>query len=385
MFRGAMGMTIIALVLLVTGVAVAQDGANIMVGDQIVARVRDAGTYESIEARAAAIHQAIQTACAQNNPATAEVSLKQVDELWTVFIGETRIMSVLPAEVAANGMASAPVLGGVWVDKFKQALPGMGNVAVLDLSSPLGDQPATTTPEPATPPTPAPAPTDTAEVLEIPVEGPTQPSVAAAQGARLLIIDAFNKTRSMDEDTYLRSREQTASGLLDNLLRVWSGGQHGSPDEPELAVPETGVSTISVLPGDTTATPPATTTVEEIPLGPSTGTVTVVDSGPAAPPVTTTTTTTTVTPPVTTSDETVSADIPSGDPSYARVPQKQRIGKKFAAARDPYLQLKATDAEAAKQVNAFLSAARREFSAKSFDLSEEYLDGALKMLGVTSW
>ena len=371
MFRGTLGMTIIAVVVLATGIAVAQDGVNIVVGGDIVARVRAQGAADSVEARAATINQAVQTACATGNPAGLEVSLKQVDGLWTVFIADQRVMSVYPAEADANGLPPH-VLGSIWVEKFKNALPKVSNVNVVDLGNPVTDQPTTPTPTP----TPAPA-TETGEVLEIPVTGPAQPSVAAAQGAMLLIIDAFNKTREMDEDTYLRAREPQANELLDNLIRVWTGGQHGSPEEPAVAVPDTSVSTITVLPE--TAAPPPTTTVETIALGPATDTtVTVIDSGPVTPTATTTTGTTT-------STAELSADIPAGDPSYAKVPQKRRIGKKFEAARDPYLQLKATDPDAAKQISELLKAARREFTEKNFDLSEEYLDGALKMMGVTSW
>ncbi len=391
MFRGTLVTTIIALVVLTAGIAVAQDGVNIEVGGDIVARVRAQGAADSVEARAATINQAIQTACSTGDPGTLEVSLKQVDGLWTVFIADQGVMSVYPAEADANGLPPH-VLGSIWVEKFKNALPKVSNVTVVDLGNPVTDQPAPTpapapapapTPTPAPAPAPAPAPVaDTVEVLEIPVTGPAQPSVAAAQGAMLLIIDAFNKTRGMDEDTYLREREQQANGLLDNLIRVWTGGQHGSPEEPSVGVPDTSVSTITVLP-DTTVAPP-TTTVETIPLGPAPTTdttVTVIDADPVAPPVVTATTTT-GTP---ASSAALSADIPAGDPSYAKVPQKRRIGKKFEAARDPYLQLKAADPDQASRVNELLKNARREFTAKNFDLSEEYLDGALKMMGVTSW
>lgn len=79
------------------------------------------------------------------------------------------------------------------------------------------------------------------------------------------------------------------------------------------------------------------------------------------------------------------AGVPENDPSYARVPQKRRISKKFEAAQRPYLQLKATDPASAEQVNELLKAARREYAAGNFDVAEEYLDGALRMLGVTQW
>ena len=243
MLRTTAGIVLIALALGATVTAVAQDGVDIKVGNEIVARVRDTGQYGSVQARAEAINQAIGEALEGQDPAALEVSLKQVDGLWTVFIADKRIMSVLPAEAEANGMAPH-VLGSIWVEKFKQALPSAqtgGTVTVVDLGNPLGDQPVTGTPTPTTTPTTTPATTGNVEVLEVPVEGPTpatggapaQPTVAAAQGARLLIIDAFNKIRAMPEDSYVRAREEKAGELLDNLLRVVSGGEMGAPEEPQ--------------------------------------------------------------------------------------------------------------------------------------------------------
>ncbi|HUS81257.1 MAG TPA: hypothetical protein VM283_08310 [Armatimonadota bacterium] len=381
MLRTTAGIVLIALALGATVAAVAQDGVDIKVGNEIVARVRDTGQYGSVQARAEAINQAIGEALEGQDPAALEVSLKQVDGLWTVFIADKRIMSVLPAEAEANGMAPH-VLGSIWVEKFKQALPSAqtgGTVTVVDLGNPLGDQPVTGTPTPTTTPTTTPATTGNVEVLEVPVEGPTpatggapaQPTVAAAQGARLLIIDAFNKIRAMPEDSYVRAREEKAGELLDNLLRVVSGGEMGAPEEPAVAVPDTGVGTITVGPPET-ATPPSTTTIEEIPLGPTTPSGTGTTTGGE----------------ITGSPESIAeiyAGIPEGDPTYAKVPQKRRIGKKFEAGTGPYLALKQSDPDGAKAVGELLGAARTQFAAGNFDVAEEYLDGALRMLGVRQW
>ncbi|MCD6361281.1 MAG: hypothetical protein J7M38_10505 [Armatimonadetes bacterium] len=397
MSRGTVGIMVVALALVTVCAALAQDGVNIVVAGETVARVRDKGDYDSIQARADAVQQAISAAMAGQDPATVEVSLKQVDGVWSVFIGDQRVLSVLAAEAEANGMAPH-VLGSIWVEKLKKALPKYKPevaVTVTDLGNPLESAPTTapapTTSAPTTTATTT-ATTTTTEVLEIPVATTTaQPTVAAAEGAKLLIIDAFNKVRALPEDDYVRERQQRAGELLDDLLRVISGGEHGAPEEPAVAEPDTGVSAISVAPAGTTTTSPSP--VEEISLEPTgTSTVTVIDTGPATPPASTTTTTAATTTTTgaavsgsSTSEAELTEGIPVGDPSYARVPQKRRIGKKFAAAQQPYLQLKASDPAAAAQVNELLKAARREFAAHNFDVAEEYLDGALRMLGVTQW
>lgn len=389
MFRGIVGSMAVMLALMATCVAVAQDGVNIVVAGEIVARVREAGSYQSVQARADAIHQAIAAAMVGQNPATVEVSLKQVNGQWTVFIAGKPVMAVLPAEAEANGMAPH-VLGSIWVEKLKKALvnytptPTTTTTTVIDLTSPLEAEPATGAPPSSstttTTATASAAAASGTEVIEIPL-GPTTPtapassgpgtSVAAAQGARLLIVDAFNKVRALPEDEYLRTRQTRASELLDDLLRVISSGASGLPEEPAIGEPRPGVGTITVAPPST---------VEEIPVGP-----TAPASGatqPTPPPPPTGGTTITGSP---ASEAAVRAGVPENDPSYARVPQKRRISKKFEAAQRPYLQLKATDPASAEQVNELLKAARREYAAGNFDVAEEYLDGALRMLGVTQW
>lgn len=399
MFRGTVGTMVVALMVVATGVAVAQDGANIVVAEEIVARVREAGSYQSIQARADAIHQAINTAMVGQNPATVEVSLRQVNDQWTVFVAGQSVMSVLPAEAEANGMAPH-VLASIWVEKLKKALanfrPATSTTSVAstvtDLGNPLETEPTTSAP-PSTTTATTPTTSSTTEVLEIPVADitpvttpatPTAPttttttattSVASAQGARLLIIDAFNKVRGMSEDEYVRARQARAGELLDDLVSVMSGGAQSLPEEPMVGETDTGVSTVSVT--------PTTPGVEEIPLGPTGTTTTVGTAGTATPPVTTGGGST-ITGSATSQAE-LREGIPQDDPSYSRVPQKRRIGKKFEAAAQPYLRLKASDPASAVQISELLKLARRENAAGNFDLAEEYLDGALRMLGVTQW
>ncbi|MFP4249470.1 MAG: hypothetical protein ACLFU7_07410, partial [Armatimonadota bacterium] len=97
----------IALLLLGTmGICAAQEAADIMIGEEIVARVREAGSYESVEHRAAAIDEKINEVLATtDDPASREVSLEQVDGLWTILIEGTPIMAVHPAEAEANAMS----------------------------------------------------------------------------------------------------------------------------------------------------------------------------------------------------------------------------------------------------------------------------------------
>jgi hypothetical protein len=72
---------------------------------------------------------------------------------------------------------------------------------------------------------------------------------------------------------------------------------------------------------------------------------------------------------------------PSG-PSSPKVPQKQRIGRKFAAAASPYEQLKQSGGASVDQVTQLLKAARTAYAAGDFDTSEAAADQALQLMGV---
>ncbi len=400
MVRGRI-CAVCAALLLCVGISVAQDAADIMVGGEVVARVREKGAYESVEHRAAAIDEAINQALASaDDPATLEVTLEQIDGLWTVLIAGTKIMSVYPAEADSNGMAPE-VLGAVWVRKLKDALPSASSVEVQEIGEPetapapaavgtVGGQP-TTAPAPVTDEGPATgAVTNTGapavEVLEVPSVESEPETIVAGQGARLLILEAFNNARDMPEDDYLVRREVIAEELFDNIVQVLTGGKsHGR-------ISETGTSagTLPTPPAPTPATTTtATTTEAPPPAGTTVETVTGAGTQPVVGPVTTTVGPTPA--PAASyalSDERrqeIEAAIPADDPSYANVVQKVVIKAKFKAASEGYRVALSSDPATAAQAKEILTAARRSFTGGDYDLAESYLDTALGLLGVTEW
>jgi len=344
MCRAKLGLWIVVLLLLGIGLATAQEGANIVVAGEIVARVRGKGPYESIEHRAAAIDEVINDVIAAEDLENLEVSLKEMDGLWTVFVGDKRIMSVYPAEAEAN-QVTPQVLGSIWVKNLEAQLPTAKPVEVEEIAAP----PAPAAEEPATE-----AVTNivAVEVVEVPVST-TPPKLAAVQGAKLLIIDAFNTARQLDEDAYLTQRDGLAGNLLDNLVQVVSGEERSVEIvEPEVGMPETEAAHMAAP----FASPAPT--AEEVE-------VTTTEPVESAEVI---------------SEKELYQGVPEGDPNWAKVPQKRRIAKKFELAREPFYQLKKANPEAAPPVAELLSVARKEFTKQEFDACEQHLDYALTML-----
>lgn len=366
--------------------AVAQDTADIVVGGEIVARVRDQGTYESVQHRAAAADEAInQILASTEDPASLEVSLEQVDGMWTILLDGKAVLSVYPAEAEANGM-TPEMLGSIWVRKFRDSLPDASAVEVTDIEAPVRpaqpmeiaeepviDSPTVTVERPTTvtetPAAEAPR-APVAEVLEVPTTPPAQrDEVVAGQGARLLILESFNRARDLPEDDYLVRREAMADRLFDQLVQVITeGGATGrietvptpTPTPVRPPTPPTDIAETEI------AAPPPAVTVERPPLDETTGAMARLQLSDAG-------------------RQKIVARIPAGDPSYANVVQKVAIRAKFQAASEAYRGIVASDPSAAAQAREVLGAARAANTAERFDTAEQYLDTALHILGVTEW
>ncbi|MGC9320457.1 MAG: hypothetical protein ACP5KN_20655 [Armatimonadota bacterium] len=379
----------VALIVLVAmGTGVAQETADIVLGGQIVARVREKGEYESVQHRAAAIDEAInQVLAATDDPAGLEVTLQELDGLWTILIDDTKVMSVYPAEAEANGTTPG-LLGSQWVRMFREALPNAIRVQVQDVGE-TAPAPAEAAEEPSVdaagvedePVTGAVTNTGaaTVEVLEVPPSEGEPEEIVAGQGARLLILEAFNEARQLPEDDYLVRRETMADELFDNIVQVLTSGEARGRIEGLRG----GTGTV--------APPPSVTEVEPEAAAPET----------ARQPATTEAAGTeeTVTTPVTPitpagaggyeiSDEArakVEAEIPENDPSYANVLDKVIIKAKFRAATDAYQQMRATNPDTAAEAREVMSAARTAYTNGSFDEAQSYLDVGLRTLGVVEW
>lgn len=407
MLRGRI-CAVAAGVLLCLGLSMAQDSAEIMVGGEVVARVRESGPYPSVEARAAAVDEAInQVLAGCANPATLEVTLEQIDGLWTVLIAGEKIVSVYPAEAEANSM-TPEVLGSIWVRRFRDALPGATTATVTEIGGPtapgpvgvatIEDEPtvATTTPPVPTPVTtttpPAPShiispleePTTGAatnigppvvEVIELPLDQSDPAAVVSGQGARLLILEAMNRARDLSEDDYLVRRETLAEELFDGIVQVLTGGRTHGTLAPSGTPP--AARTVPPVPSTT-----ATTTTAPPPASTTAGSVTATGTGVAS---------TTAAPPAggyalsAAGRAKIEAAIPAGDPSYANVLEKVVVKAKFKAASDAYAAARTSDPATAEQAKEILTAARRAMTAGDYAASEGYLDTALRMLGVGTW
>ncbi len=326
----------IGLVFGLMGLVFAQESDAIYIANGVVARVRTPGPYESIYQRSAAIDQAIAEVISTQDTQNPKVRVAMKDGKWSVYSGPVRIISVYPEEAEANGI-SAKALAQIWAKNIKTRLP---------LSTPKSKMPPGAV-LPAVEIHPLPPP---------PAAAPEAGSNMSRSAALLLTIDAFNVTRALSEEDYLSRREEIARSLLKNL-RPFMGVEGAVIEAPAVpAEPITGREEVG---------PPAPPPVEETEAGPPVeeveGEATLpqvrVEMGPVPP-------------------------IQEGDPAYARVPQKNRIKTKFALLQDPYLELVASDPQAAAPFSELLKAARAARAAQKFDECESYLDHAIRLLGL---
>lgn len=335
----------------------AQESADICIANGIVARIRDAGPYPSVRDRAAAIDKVIVDVISKHDTEHPQISLREENGLWTIFAWDTKLMGVYQGEATANGLAPKQ-LGQVWAKNIRERFPLA--TPVSKMADPFGGK--TGPPIPPVPPRPRPAAADEGSPVVTQLPEPTSGATAnpgsssmSQSAALLVIIDAMRVSRGLTEDQWIDQREQLARNLLDSVSRFLAGRPM-----PTVAEPISPVTT----PTPTVTTPPVT------PTPPVAGTTT---GAPTAttPPVTTTT------PPAA-----ATGGAHAGDPSYAKVPQKNRIRHKFAAAEQPFYNLNMTNPEGAKAVHELLKASRQAMTAEKFDVAESYVDQALRAMGV---
>jgi len=320
----------IGLIFGLMGPVFAQESDAIYIANGLVARIRTAGPYESIYQRSAAIDQAIAEVISTQDTQNPHVRVAMKDGKWSVYSGPVRIISVYPEEAEVNGI-SAKALAQIWAKNIKTRLP---------LTTPKSKMPPGAILPEVEVYSLRPEATTEGQVVESPAS-----STMSRSAALLLTIDAFNVARALSEEDYLGRREEIARNLLKNL-RPFMGGEGAVIEAPAVPTePITGREEVGP------PTPPSTEGTE-----------------PAAPEV---------------SVETIAIP-PSqeGDPAYAKVPQKNRIKTKFALLQDPYLELVASDPEAAASISGLLKAARAARAAEKFDECESYLDHAIRLLGI---
>jgi hypothetical protein len=327
----------------------AQESHDISLGGGLVARIRDKGTYPSLADRVRYIEQQLTEIISHKDTQKPVVNVKQVNGRWTIFAWDVALLSVFPAEAKANNL-SEQQLAAIWARNLKERLPlatpcsklppeqlGYGKTPAAQPAA--AAQPAVTPAQPATatPAQPAAAPVSAARLV-----AGTVPASGSESGALLLIVDALRTGRELPEQEWVEQKEALARNLYANLSYYLTG--QGTPPTATPARPLTPVTvTQPAVPAATPATPAARPVAV-----------------PATPPTS-----------------------GSADPSMAKVPQKNRIRAKFAAAQQPFQQLQAADPEAAQAVADMLAASRQAFAWGKFDESEQQADAALQALGVT--
>lgn len=402
--RKAAWSSAIALVLgsVAAAVAVAQDQPeDIVVAGKIVARVRDPGEFSSTMERAQKINARIVEAISKKEVGEPKMALKQEGGAPAIYCGTTMLMRVYPGDAKANNL-SPKSLARLWMKNFERELPNCEPMP--DRIKRLGDAAfEKIPPEPAKPPVTSSgsAPAKAAEEkpratavkvaagpAKLPPEKkpvPKKPPTPLKRGvAQLVVLDTFSMIRRLSDEDYEKKKDQWANNLIERLRPFIRSEIMGGGAVPVLA-PQAATSAAStdrlpVLAPPPSKTPkkPATVVVPEKPVEvekpaeekpPGEAPRPPAEEKPVPVPVPEVKLPTK--PPI----------IPGG--AESKVPQKERIRRKMDAAKQPYLDLKAAGDPKAEQVGELLKAARQKLYAEQFDESEEMMDAALKLLGVT--
>ncbi len=385
-------LLMVAVLLLAGTFAYAQDAKDIVIAGQIVARVRDKGDFDSLSIRAGKVDHRISDVISDEDTQNPKLRLATDGGIPTIYVGDTKVIGVHPGDAEPQGITQRQ-LAAMWMKNIKLALPKATPVSRLPATPgpapepvvtgnplprvPDTDEPETPTPAPVGPstahagPTPIASTDPTGDAVPTPVPSELPEPEATPRGAALLLLmDSFNSVRALTEEEYLAGRDRLAANVIANLEPFMSSARGAAsasgetqPPRPITVVgPETPVTPTPVVPTPVTPTAPEvedppTPTIPNVPTAPATtGTTVVVPESPV--------------------------DTPSGDPSYTRVPQKQHIKRKMAAAQAPYMALKAAGNPQATAVYALLKASRTAHTAGDFDLAESKVDEALRMMGV---
>jgi len=378
----------------------AQQSVDVVIAGRIVARIRDKGAYASLAERATKIDQRIADVISFEDTQKPQVSLKRVGGLYHVFVGKRDVIAVFPADAKPQKI-DPKALAAIWMKNIKTALPFATPVTKLKYAGagkppltppktggslpivphPGGTKPPSGSVTPAGLPAPGTEPgtemvtqapgantTPTGETVPAATatSQPPEPKATPRSAALLLLLDAFNSVRVLDENEYLSGRDRLAGNLLENLEPYMGeartqGVTTGTPQPPrpiQIVQPPKPPSVAGTQPKPPTVTPkPTGPSVPAVPTGPSvTSTKPGVTPGPKPPK--------------------------PGDAAYVKVPQKQRIQRKFTAAAGPYDQLKQSGGGSLAQVSDLLKQSRAAYAAGDFDTSEAEVDQALQLMGV---
>ncbi|MGD8240237.1 MAG: hypothetical protein PVH68_16905 [Armatimonadota bacterium] len=350
---------LVAVALSIAGAALAQQAEPIVVASKIVARVRDAGDFTNVFQRTAKVQQRITECISKKEAGTPKMWLKKENERWSIYCHTTMLMQVWPGDAAPQNIDELS-LAKMWLTNFERELPNAepfrfklareGNAAY--------ERPI----KPATAENPGDEGTETGNPRVL-TQAPPRST------ALLVVLDCFDIMRTYSEEEYEAKKDVLGQRLIDRLRPFVLGTVE--IEEPKttsgapLTTPAPGGVAPKLAPGAPAGPPP-------------------VPEAPTAPTPTTPTKTAAGTPPAVVPPEQVAEPAPpppsgSGD-WYAKVPQKQRIGRKMNAIRQPLADMRDRGDPQADRVEKLLAAARSKFYSGQFDQSEEAVDAALKIL-----
>lgn len=368
-------------IVLVTSAFCAGQFEIIYLAGQKVMTLRDKGAFPTLAARAVAVDKAITEVISTQDTQKPLITVKLESGLWAIYSGKVKIVSVSAVEAKANNV-DAKSLAATWAQNLKVAFPKSTPCSKLPASTfapkpgmpavvPVATKPAPVKPVPVKPVAPA---VTTPKPVETPVATPPVATLTPGTltAPLLLTRDVFNTIRALPEEEFIARRDELAGHLIQDLTPFITG-------KTPVALGPTPVAPVApVTPVEPVVVPQPVPIVDTPqPVAP------VVDDEPTTPPVK----------PVVTPAKPAgglvagpaATDLPNvkpGDPSYAKVPQKNRIRAKLEQARAPFLAMRTDNPDAAKSVDEMLSACRNAFAKGDFDTSEQYVDTALKLLGV---
>ncbi|MBM3472625.1 MAG: hypothetical protein FJX75_05060 [Armatimonadetes bacterium] len=376
-----------ALIALMLGVAHAQD--PVVIGGMTVARIREKGRFESVTARVAQIDKWIADVISYEDTRNPKLSMARKDGVLHIYCKTRPVIDVYPADAKASNTDEIS-LAKMWLKNIREALPRSTPVSRLPARPPKpGEAPAPPAPraptgvvtpsgsvtpaggEPVTGVSgqaPGASTQPTGEIVPKPEPAPLPtPDKTPRSSALLMVLETMNLVRTLPEAEYLEGRDRLASNLLENLEPFMAqaretGEAAGTPQPPR----PTLIETPEPPKPSTPSTPPKPVTagggVPTIPRVPTVPTVPTTPSGGSVKPTPT---------------------VPTAAGSdTARVPQKQRIKRKFAAAEQPFMALKNAGDPKADEVSQLLKDSRSAYTDGDFDTSETKIDQALRLMGV---
>ena len=377
---------VLALIPLTIGAVYAQEPIDI--GGMTVARIREKGSYDSVTARISQIDKWVADVISYEDTQNPKLSMARKNGVLRIYCAKRPVIDIYPADAAASNTTEM-ALAQIWLKNIKQALPRATPVSRLPARPPKpGEAPAPPTPGGASLPavptgvtpaiggpvtglsaqTPGASTKPTGEIVPTTEEPPLPtPTKTPRSSALLMVLETLNVVRALPEEEYLEGRDRLASNLIENLEPFMAqardaGEASGTPQPPRpplVIEPVTPKPSAPPKPSPTGAGPgniPRVPTVPSVPSVPSTPPGAAVRHAPAAPT--------------------------TGDANTARVPQKQRLKRKFAAAEQPFLALKNAGDPKAEDAAQLLKESRDAYTDGDFDTSETKIDEALRLMGV---